>query len=109
MGKTDVIGVMDMNHGQKSLWSQIVLGSLVKEIGSIVIDQGLFQLTPVKIPMDWYKVSDYSSDILVLKLCSNETIQKILDIKPADEFDINAIAVLCKILLILLFITLFIQ
>lgn len=96
MGKTDVIGVMDMNHGQKSLRSQIVLGSSIKEIGGIVIDQGLFQLTPVKIPIDWYKVSDYSSDILVLKLCSHETIQKILNITPADEVDINAIAVLCK-------------
>ena len=110
-GKTNIIGVMDMNHAMKSYRSQIVLGSSVKQIGGILIDQGLFQVTPNKIPMDWYKVANYSSDIIVLKLCSPETIKKIIDIQPAPEkeSDTKAVAVLGKLSLICSLINLFLD
>ena len=100
-----------MNHAMKSYRSQIVLGSSVKQIGGILIDQGLFQVTPNKIPMDWYKVADYSSDIIVLKLCSPETIKKIIDIQPAPEkeSDTKAVAVLGKLSLICSLINLFLD
>eukprot|EP00957_Ditylum_brightwellii_P054175 4103255-Ditylum_brightwellii.AAC.1 len=74
MGKTDVVGVMDLNHGMKSYLSQDVLGSSVKHVGEIMLDQ----------------------DINVLKLCSHKTITKLLDTKHENLLVEKSAAVLCK-------------
>eukprot|EP00957_Ditylum_brightwellii_P025518 1928855-Ditylum_brightwellii.AAC.1 len=40
MGKTDVVCVMGLNHGMKCYQSQVVLGSSVRHVSGIMLDQG---------------------------------------------------------------------
>ena len=39
------------------------------------------------VSIDLYKVNDYASDVLVLKLCSSDTIDKLLDLVVSSKED----------------------
>ena len=77
-GTTNSVVMTDCNHAAKNLRSQLVLGTTIVTGGNALFDVGLLSLAGV--PSDLYCVSDYASDVLVLKLCSSNTINKLLNL-----------------------------
>ena len=71
-GNSGTVAMTDCNHAAKNIRSQLVLGSEVVTGSNAILDVGLLRLAGV--PVDLYRVSDYASDVLVLKLCSSDTI-----------------------------------
>ena len=62
-----------------------MLGTNIVSRGNAIFDVGLLYLAGV--PADLYHVSDYTSDILVLKLCSSNTINKLLNLLISGNED----------------------
>ena len=77
-GKRDNSYHTDTNHNVKSSRYQLVLGgNAVKCIGIYLIDCGL--LKDAGISQDIFRPKDFASDLLVLMLCSDKTVNKILE------------------------------
>ena len=74
-GKSNTVGLVDPNHAAKSMRGQLVLGSSIVSMGSGLVDPGYLKLCGIS--KDVYRVSDFASDGLVLKLCSSSTIEKL--------------------------------
>ncbi len=70
-GTTNSVVMTDCNHAAKNLRLQLVLGTNIVSGGNTIFDVGLLPLACV--PANLYHVSDYTSDLLVLKLCSSNT------------------------------------
>ena len=66
----------DCNHATKNLRSQLVLGSSIVTGGHVAFDVSVVEL--VGVSLELYRVDDYASDVIVLKLCSSDTILKLL-------------------------------
>ena len=66
----------DIKHNAKNMRTQIVGFSRVKTIGSYMIDAGVLRVSNVVI--DLWRITDWASDALVLKLASASTCKKIL-------------------------------
>jgi hypothetical protein len=75
-GIGNTVAMTDANHAAKAIRSQLVLGSYVVTCGSGYFDVGL--LNKAGVDRDLFRVSDYSSDCVILKLCSLETISKLM-------------------------------
>ena len=73
-GKTKTVAMVDPNHVAKAIRSQLVLGGTFTTIGDSYFDVGLLQLSGVA--KNLYRVDDFTSDAVVLELCSNRTISK---------------------------------
>ena len=77
-GTTNSVVMTDCNHATKNLRSQLVLGTTIVSGGNAIFDVGILSLAGV--PQELYRVNDYASDVLVLKLCSSATINKLLNL-----------------------------
>ena len=84
-GNSNTVVMTDCNHAAKNIRSQLVLGSDIVTGGLAVFDVGILRLAGVSV--DLYRVSDYASDILVLKLCSSDTINKLMDLVVTSKED----------------------
>ena len=84
-GNSGTVTMTDCNHAAKNIRSQLVLGSEVVTGGNAIFDVGLLRLAGV--PVDLYRVSDYASDVLVLKLCSSDTINKLFNLLITEKED----------------------
>ena len=84
-GTINSVVMTDCNHAAKNLCSQLVLGISIVSGGSAIFDVGILHLAGV--PQDLYRVSDYALDVLVLKLCSSETINKLLQLLTTSNED----------------------
>ena len=88
MGKSNFIGLMDINHVAKAMRSQLVLGSSIVKIGDSLFDPGLFQEANVN--SDLFRVKDFTSDKIVLQLCSRETMLKLLSLENEENSLVGA-------------------
>ncbi|KAI9916865.1 hypothetical protein PsorP6_018113 [Peronosclerospora sorghi] len=86
--KSSTLGLMDMNHVAKALRSQIVLGSSLITAGANIVDLGL--LLEAGIAKELVQVTDYTSDALVLRLCSLESMVKLCALSNEEEGTIAA-------------------
>ena len=77
-GNNNTVVMTECNHAAKNIRSQLVLGSDIVTGGKAVFDVGILQLAGISV--DLYRVNDYASDILVLKLCSSDAINKLMDL-----------------------------
>ena len=76
-GEINHLGATDPNHNMKSWRYQIVAGggTLGCTIGRYMVDADLLRLAGVS--MDLWRPNDFASDLLVLKLVSLKTIEKL--------------------------------
>ena len=77
-GTINSVVMNDCNHAAKNLRSQLVLGTSIVSGGDAIFDVDVLHL--VGVSQDLYRVSDYASDVLVLHLCSSDTINKLLNL-----------------------------
>ena len=84
-GNSNTVVMTDCNHAAKNIRSQLVLGSDIVTGGNALFDVGILHLAGVSV--DLYRVSDYASDVLVLKLCSSDTIDKLLNLVVTTQED----------------------
>eukprot|EP00918_Siedleckia_nematoides_P094948 GHVU01208473.1.p1 GENE.GHVU01208473.1~~GHVU01208473.1.p1 ORF type:complete len:668 (+),score=68.59 GHVU01208473.1:414-2417(+) len=83
VGKRSSVFLLDPNHAAKALRSQLVLGSRVVTLGRHLVDPGLLAVAGVK--KELVAVSDFTSDVVVLELCSEETLNKLEAIVKHEE------------------------
>ena len=73
----------DTNHNMKNgRYQYIIGGNSVKTIGKTLIDTGLLKSAGVS--QDLWRVKDFASDLLVLKLASANTVGMVLSVACAD-------------------------
>ena len=87
------VGLIDSNHNQKNFWYQFLGGSCVVWLGWYPIDADLFRIAGVS--MLYWRIKDFASDLLVLRLASYETVCKIHSLKGQD---VGTVAVVCATL-----------
>ena len=75
-GKRQRTALTDPNHSAKNLRHQLTGGSSVATSGDHPIDDDT--LRDAGAQMDLICIADFASDLLVTKLCSGDTIEKIL-------------------------------
>ena len=88
MKKSNFIELMDVNDVAKAIQSQLVLGRSMVRIGNSLFYPGLFQ--EEKINSDLFRVKDFTSDKIVLQLCSRETMLKVLSLTNKENRSIGA-------------------
>jgi hypothetical protein len=95
-GKANYLGTTDTNHNMKSVRYQIIGGSCLGVCGNHPLDAGFLRLA--KVPVELWRVSDYASDLLVLRLTAAKTIGSLADLLPLPNAallqDSMAVAVL---------------
>ena len=84
-GTTNSVVMTDCNHAAKNLRSQLVLGTTIVSGGKAIFDVGILHLAGVL--QELFRVSDYTSDVLVLQLCSSSTITKLLTLLLTSNKD----------------------
>ncbi|KAI9913330.1 hypothetical protein PsorP6_005485 [Peronosclerospora sorghi] len=72
-GRGDTVSVVDLNHVAKPVGSQLIFGSNIVLAGDYLVDPGL--LPAANVSKELYQVTDYTSDLLVIRLCSPLTLQ----------------------------------
>jgi hypothetical protein len=83
-GLVDQTASTDTNHNTKNFRYQGVIGgNSIPVMGSACVDCGL--LLDAGIPYELIRVSDFASDLLVLKLASSETAGKIMSLENQDS------------------------
>ena len=93
-GSSNTVVMADCNHAAKNIRSQLLLGSDIVTGGKAVFGVGILRMTGVSVYL--YRVNDYTSDILVLKLCSSDTIKKLMNLvitSKEDPLNIASIAI----------------
>ena len=93
-GMINSVVMTDCNHATKNLRSQLVLGTSIVSGGNAIFDVGILHLA--RVPQKLYCVSDYASDVLVLKICSSTTIIKLLQLllsSNEDQLNISFMAI----------------
>ena len=80
-----MVTMTDCNHAAKNVRSQLILGSEVVTSGYAIFDVGILCLGGVSV--DLYRVNDYASNVLILKLCSSDTINKLLNLLVTEKED----------------------
>ena len=73
---SNTVSMTDCNHAAKNIRSQLVLGTTIVTGGDAAFDVGILRLAGVS--SELYRVEDYASDVVVLKLCSSDTVFKLL-------------------------------
>lgn len=87
-GTSQTLAMTNCNHVAKNMHLQLVLGSTMIIGGKGFFNVGILMLTGVT--QELYCVNDYASDVAVLKLCSSETISKLLTlIEQGSEDSMN--------------------
>ena len=91
-GKQSYLGTTDTNHNCKSYRYQYIGGSATVSVGNYVLDPGLLHVANVGI--DLWRIKDYASDLLVLKLASTSTVDALCSLVGKEE-DPVVVTVLC--------------
>lgn len=82
-GKLSYSAHTDTNHNMKNgRYQYIIGGNNVKTIGSMLIDTGLLKVA--RINQDLWRIKDFASDLLVLKLASATTAASVFSVQCAD-------------------------
>lgn len=81
-GLTNVCSLPDPNHNAKCCRFQLVGGSCAACIGNYVVDP--FLLQEAGVAKELYRPQDYASDAVVLRLCSHDTLKKLIENDSAD-------------------------
>ena len=92
-GTSKTVAMTDCNHAAKNMRSQLVLRSSIVTGGEAAFDIGILRLAGV-LP-ELYRVDDYTSDVLVLKLCSADKFSKLfklLETGAEDQMNIAFMA-----------------
>jgi hypothetical protein len=88
-GESEHLGGTDANHNAKSMRGQaLVGGTQICVLGTHYIDAGLIKVAGL--PVDLWRIRDYASDALVLKLCSHTTVFKITEGLHAERTNRSA-------------------
>ena len=82
-GKINYVSLPDTNHNVKNCRYQLVGGSSPASIGSYVFDPALLRIAEVSRKL--WRVEDFASDAVLLKLASVETIKKLVDLASRDK------------------------
>jgi hypothetical protein len=85
-----MVAMVDPNHVGKAIRSQLVLGGGFITIGDSYFDVGLLQLANVSTNL--YRVDDFASDAVVLRLCSVDTVRKLISDTYEDRASVIATA-----------------
>eukprot|EP00918_Siedleckia_nematoides_P003887 GHVU01008727.1.p1 GENE.GHVU01008727.1~~GHVU01008727.1.p1 ORF type:complete len:875 (+),score=105.20 GHVU01008727.1:109-2625(+) len=83
LGKQSAVFLVDPNHAAKAMRSQLVLGTRVVTLGRHLFDTGLLDAAGVK--KELIAVTDFTSDVVVLELCSEDTLTKLQAIVESEE------------------------
>lgn len=92
-GLTRHVGIVDPNHNAKNGRYQYFGGSSATWIGKYIIDTELLRLAGVA-KLLW-RIKDFASDLLVLKLASYDTVDKLSSLVNEDP---GSVGVLCATL-----------
>jgi hypothetical protein len=77
----------DMNHACKTLFSQMATGLRIIRGSGTVYDHSLLRLSGV-LPREVWQRTDFSSDLVVLRACSAQSICAILALKDEDPHSV---------------------
>ena len=94
-GNNNTVTMADCNHAAKNLRSQLVWGSNIVTGGDVAFDVAILRLAGVSSASELYRVEDYTSDVIVLKLYSSDTIfrqLKLIEIGVEDPLNIAFMA-----------------
>ncbi len=92
-GKSRYVGSVDTNHNSKNARYQVFGASSAVWIGTTIIDPELLHLAGVA--HDLWQVKDFASDLLILKLASADTVEKLCSLVDEDQ---GCIGVICATL-----------
>ena len=84
------MGVIDPNHNDKGFRYQFIGGSSAVCMEPYIVDTYLFVIAGV--PIVLWRVKDFASDLLVLRLASQETVDRIYALEGED---LGSVAVTC--------------
>ena len=90
-GKQNFMGIADPNHNGKNGRGQIVSGTSPSSIGWFVADP--WMLKKAGVAKELYRIVDWASDGLVLKLCSPKTISKLMTCHITDVGNLSTLVV----------------
>ena len=93
-GRSRHTGIVDTNHNEKNGRYQRIGGSSVKWLGGHIVDPDMLRRAGVS--EDLWRIKDFASDLLVLRLYSVETITRILMLD--DDDDAGSVGILCALL-----------
>ncbi len=84
-GKINYVALPDTNHNVKNSRYQLIGGSSPASIGAYVFDPALIRLA--KVNQKLWRVQDFASNAVVLKLASVDTIQKLHNLALQDRIN----------------------
>ena len=90
-GKAHFVALVDTNHNCKNFRYQLMGYSCVLIMGSHPVDTGLFALAGI--PQELWRVKDWASDLVVLRMASSQTVQKVAALSESE--DQGTVAVMC--------------
>lgn len=88
-GERNTNALTDNKHNNKNARGQMVTGSSPSSLGSYVLDP--WHLKQAGVTRELYVIQDWASDVIVSRLCSASTIQRLLS---TDFQDVGNLAVL---------------
>ncbi|KAI9895234.1 hypothetical protein PsorP6_019322 [Peronosclerospora sorghi] len=100
-GRGDTVSVVDPNHVAKAVRSQLIIGCNIVLAGDYLVDPGL--LPAANVSKELYQVTDYTSDLLVIRLCSPITLQLLAGVAECQ----NQVSMVAHLGLPLFFLRLF--
>ncbi len=84
-GKSNTLSLPDNKHNNKNARGQVVTGTSPCSLGSYVLDPWMLKLAEVV--REHYRIKDWASDTVVERLCSSDTIVKLLNALQEKKFD----------------------
>ncbi|KAI9907567.1 hypothetical protein PsorP6_003994 [Peronosclerospora sorghi] len=99
----DTVSVVDPNHVAKAVRSQLILGCNIVLAGYYLVDQWL--LLAANVSKKLYQVTDHTSDLLVIRLCSQLTLQILAGVAECQ----NQVSMVAPLGLSLFFLRLFLS
>jgi hypothetical protein len=84
-GKINYVSLPDTNHNVKNSRYQLIDGSSPASIGAYVFDPAIIRLA--KVNQKLWRVEDFASDALLLKLASADPIQKLHNLALQDRMN----------------------
>ena len=89
-GQVNHVALVDTNHNTKNFRYQAIGGSCVAIMGDHVFDPMLLSLAGV--PVELWRVKDWASDLVVLRLASADTVGKLASMYREE---VGSVSVLC--------------
>ena len=90
-GKAHFVALVDTNHNCKNFRYQFMGYSCVLIMGNHPVDTGLFVLAGI--PQELWRVKDWASDLVVLRMASLQTVLKVAALSESE--DQGTVAVMC--------------